>query len=96
MKKLGKRTYLAALCSLTMLLGGLFAACSSGDSGGGGNEPEEKKEEINTSALYRLGAASDCDFVDGKLTAFDGDGSLVNYNDNTLKTYMLYYPTIVL
>lgn len=90
-KKLRAGAKLLALLASAFLLFGAIG-CSHGGGGSDPDENEPEEEKVNTSALYRLGAKSDCDFADGKLTAFDGDGTQVNYNDNTLKTYMMYYP----
>lgn len=46
----------------------------------------------NMARMARLGASESCTFSDGYITGFDGTGSATNYNDDTQKTYMLYYP----
>lgn len=77
MKKVSKRTWLAALCSAFLVAGGVFTACSDGSSGGGGQEidpvPENDPSGIEIPSLEVTDAYS---LSAGTLTAAYEDASL--------------------
>ncbi|WP_303919399.1 pectinesterase family protein [Treponema berlinense] len=85
MKKLWKAF---AVCCAIAMLGSAFTACKSDDDDDDDDKPVTPStpvEEVDTTALYRFNATADCDFVDGKITNFDG-------SEASSSGAFLYYP----